>query len=277
MTSYLDGRTQRIIIGQASSSSKPLNTGVPQDSVLGPILFSFYEQPIGEIIRKHGLAFHHYADDLQILITFYLNIDSLLDAIRRLEECIAEIKTWMTANYLKVNDDKSEFMPVVPRSAAHLLEGLTISIGEVRVSAVKNVRNLGAYLDSHLDMSHNVAILLKSKYEHVTPVLRELHWLPVESRIHFKIMVLVHRAVNDTGPVYLQELVNMYRPGRSLRSQSDRLLTRPRTRSRAGDASFVSAAADLWNNSPLNLRLIEDICNFRTALKAHYFTKHYGD
>ena len=239
----------------------------------------------------------------------------------------------MTANYLKFNNDKSECMPVVPRSAAHLLEELTISIGEVRVSAVNNVRNLGAYLDSHLDMSHKVAILLKScyfhmyhigqirkfrprktieravnamitsridycnallygtsgkslaklrllqniaakrtvgglKYEHVTPILRESHWLPVESRIHFKIMVSVHRAVNDTGPVYLQELVNMYRPGRSLRSQCDKLLTRPRTRSRAGDATFVSAAADLWNTLTLNLRLIEDICSFRTALKA---------
>ena len=73
----------------------------------------------------------------------------------------------MTANYLKVNDDKSQFMPVVPRSAAHLMEGLTISIGEVRVSAVKNARNLGAYLDFYLDMSHNVAILLKSCYFHM--------------------------------------------------------------------------------------------------------------
>ena len=62
-----------------------------------------------------------------------------------------------------------------------------------------------------------------SKYEHVTPILRELHWLPVESRIHFKIMVLVYRTVNDTGPGYLQAFVNLYRPGRSLRSQSDRL------------------------------------------------------
>ena len=90
-------------------------------------------------------------------------------------------------------------------------------------------------------------------------------------------MVLVHKEVNDDGPVYLQEIVNMYRPGRSLRSQSARLLTRPRTRSRAGDATFVSAAADLWNILPLNLMLIEDICSFKTGLKAHYFTKHYGD
>ena len=191
-------------------------------------------------------------------------------------------------------------MPVVPRSAAHLLEGLN---GEVRVSAVKNVRSLGVYLDCHLDMFHNVAILLKScyfhmyhigqirkflprktiervvnamitsridycnsllygtsgknlvklrrlqnvaakiivggsKYEHVTPILRQLHWLPVESRIHFMIMVLVHRAVDNTRPVYLQELVNMHRPGRSLRSQSDRLLTWPRMRSRAGDTTY---------------------------------------
>ena len=74
------------------------------------------------------------------------------------------MKTWMTANYLKVNDDKSEFMPVVPRSAAHLLEGLTKSIGEIRITAVNNVRNLIAY---HSDMSHNVAILLKSAYFHM--------------------------------------------------------------------------------------------------------------
>ena len=69
----------------------------------------------------------------------------------------------------------------------------------------------------------------------------------------------------------------MYKPGRSLRSQSARLFTRPRTRSKAGDATFVSAAADLWNTLPLNLRLIEDICSFKTALKEHYFTKLYGD
>ena len=82
----------------------------------------------------------------------------------------------MTANYLKVNEDK--FMPAVPRSAAHLMEGLTISIGEVRVSAVNNVRNLGAYLDCHLDMSHNVAILLKSCYFHMYHIGQIRKFLP---------------------------------------------------------------------------------------------------
>ena len=84
----------------------------------------------------------------------------------------------MTANYLKVNDDKSEFMPVVARSAGHLLEGLPISIGEVRVSAVKNVRNLGVYLDCPLDMSHNVAILLKSCYFHMYHIGQIRKFLP---------------------------------------------------------------------------------------------------
>ena len=84
-----------------------------------------------------------------------------------------------------------------------------------------------------------------SKYEHVTQILRELHWLPVESRTHFKIMVLVHRAVNDTGPVYLQELVNIDLGGHCALSLTGCFLDQELKRSTAGDATFVSAAADL--------------------------------
>ena len=64
--SYLQERTQRIVIGDQSSSTTTLTTGVPQGSVLGPLLLSLYVQPIGDIIRAHGLFFHHYADDLHI-------------------------------------------------------------------------------------------------------------------------------------------------------------------------------------------------------------------
>ena len=72
IASYLQGRTQRVVIGEQSSSSSMLTSGVPQGSVLGPLLFSLYVQPIGDIIRAHGLFYHQYADDLHLYCHFAL-------------------------------------------------------------------------------------------------------------------------------------------------------------------------------------------------------------
>ena len=167
MESYLHNRKQRVVIGQDTSDQHGLNTGVPQGSVLGPVTFSLYVQPIGNIIRKHGLQFHHYADDLQLIIFFDLNPESLLDALRRLEACIAEIREWMTSNYLKLNDGKTEFMPVVPVSAKHLVDGLSILVGGARVVAVGKVRNLGVHLDMHMTMAANCSMIIRCCYHHL--------------------------------------------------------------------------------------------------------------
>ena len=68
------------------------------------------------------------------------------------------------------------------------------------------------------------------KMEHITPVLKTLHWLPISYRSQYKLMMYTYRALNDTAPVYLKELVVPYQPTRSLRSASENLLTVPRTR-----------------------------------------------
>ncbi len=68
--SYLKERTQTVSVGSCHSKSETLKYGVPQGSVLGPILFSSYNSPIGEIIEKHNMCYHLYADDGQLYLAF---------------------------------------------------------------------------------------------------------------------------------------------------------------------------------------------------------------
>ncbi|KAK2171890.1 hypothetical protein NP493_1005g00006 [Ridgeia piscesae] len=95
MLSYLKERTQRVVIGDQSSSTTTLTRGVPQGSVLGPLLFSLYVQPIGDTIRAHELFVHQYADDLHIYAHFDLNHSALLAAVKQMEDCLEEVKVWI--------------------------------------------------------------------------------------------------------------------------------------------------------------------------------------
>ena len=113
---YLKERTQRVVIGDQSSSTTTLTTGVPQSSVLGPLLFSLYVQPIGDIIRAHGLFFHQYADDLQVYTHFDLTHAALVTAVKQMEDCLDEVKVWMARNYMSMNDGKTQYLPIVPKS-----------------------------------------------------------------------------------------------------------------------------------------------------------------
>ena len=97
-------------------------------------------------------------------------------------------------------------------------------------------------LDRLQRIQNNAArlILRSSKSEHVTPLLRSLHWLPVSDRIDYKVSSLAFSAINDSGPTYLSELLHLYTPSRELRSSSDtRQLRIPHTRTKTnGQRTF---------------------------------------
>ena len=90
--------------------------GFTQGSVLGPLLFSLYVQPVSDIIRKHGLSFHHYADDLQMYTTFEYDHHSFSTALVKLQCCVSELPEWFSAKHLIMNDDKTEFILFVPKT-----------------------------------------------------------------------------------------------------------------------------------------------------------------
>lgn len=105
--SYLSQRTFCVSIDDCVSSTAPLSCGVPQGSVLGPLLFSLYLLPLGSIFRKHGISFHCYADDCQIYVPLK---KPDLHSITPLLNCLHDIKDWMSLNFLNFNERKTEVM-----------------------------------------------------------------------------------------------------------------------------------------------------------------------
>ena len=111
-------------------------------------------------------------------------------------------------------------------------------------------------------------LLTKTKRrEHITPVLASLHWLPVMSRIDFKILLLTYKALNGTGPRYIANSLIHYVPTRTLRSSTSGLLTAPRnTTKKIGDAAFANYAPKLWNKIPKDIREASSLTIFKTKL-----------
>ena len=114
--------------------------------------------------------------------------------------------------------------------------------------------------------------------DHVTPAMRELHWLPVTFRVQYKLCLMVHSSVNGCSPEYVTDvLVPMsFLQGRAtLRSSTSGSFDVPRTRSCFGERAFSVAGPAAWNKLPSNLRLITDNYIFKSALKAHVFSIAY--
>ena len=106
--SYLSDSTQSVVVSGESSHSVPFSCGIPQGSVLGPILFTVYTLPLGNIIQRYEIYFHLYADDTQRYIFFKPARSGFIALKSLLHQCVAEIRMWMRQNFLKLNSDKTE-------------------------------------------------------------------------------------------------------------------------------------------------------------------------
>jgi len=337
--SYLTGRTQSVLIGNSRSEKCNLDFGVPQGSILGPKQFIGYSAPLAEIVKAHGLKFHLYADDTQLHLAFEPIDDKMNIAIEQLEDCIADIRSWMAKNFLKLNDDKTEFLILGTHRQLKKLSPATLHIGESEIQTTDSARNIGAIFDANMNMVKHVDTVCKSawyhlrrigsirkyldmsstktlvhafisskldnlnsllyglpgkllhklqrvqnaaarlvtrtkKFDHITPVLKQLHWLPVKERIDYKVLLLTYKALNGQGPAYIKEMLI---PCTGPRSRERLLLQIPVTKLVTyGDRAFSKAAPKLWNAIPVDIRHSKSTEIFKKSLKTYLFKQAYN-
>ena len=167
--SYLKDREQFVQIENTKSSIRQLLRGVPQGSVLAPLLYVLYTAPIADIIKSHDLHYHLCADDSQFFFPSQSQQDVCL-VKSKLEACVKRIDSWMVSNRLKLNQDKTELVIISSRYRQSL--ALThLQVGEEKICSSESVRNLGIHFDQHARMHVRVKkrlsslILLSKEYE----------------------------------------------------------------------------------------------------------------
>ena len=298
-----------------------------------------YTSPLGDILRRHNIQYHFYADDTQLYISF--DVEDTKSAISTMEACIKDVRLWMAKNFLRLNDSKTEILLIGSNHIASKVPSFSVTIGDHAIRPSDSVRNIGAIFDKTMTMKEQVSHMCRNawhhlrqigqirnyldteasskiihafvtsrldtfnsllynlpqdqikrlqriqnaaarmitktrKFDHITPTLQKLHWLPVKYRIEYKILLLTFKALNGMAPSYIRDLIKVSQQSRSRRSNSKNLLIAPHnSHAKTGDRSFTFAAPTLWNKIPQECRDAKTVQDFKSKLKTHLFKQAY--
>ena len=183
-SSYLSDRRQSVSIAGVSSAPLSLRYGVPQGSVLGPILYILYNTPMHSIASLHGVSDHLYADDDQQYTRFRVS-DSAdqARAFSSLSTCIGETKQWAATNRLKFNDGKTDALVAYSSYARKKPSLIPLVVGDSSIYPSSSVCNLGVTIDPHVKLDAHIRNVCKKAFFHLRRISRIKRFLSRSSLI----------------------------------------------------------------------------------------------
>ena len=173
--SFISDRQQYVAIGAKQSASVNCTSGVPQGSVLGPLLFAMYIPPVGNVVAAHSLRYHQYADDTQLYMAVQPGDDESFGPVSM---CVEDVARWFLENGLLLNPTKTEavmFGTKVQRDKITTASGIDVA-GTV-VPFRDTIKLLGVTLDSALVMDLHVTQVIRScsyhtrALQHIRPLM----------------------------------------------------------------------------------------------------------
>ena len=235
-----DNKTEFIILGSKNSLQKVddgqlvLHVG---DKVIKPVTK----------VRNLGVIFNNN-------MSFVEHVSSISKSVRYQLRNLGFIRRFLTPRACE------QLIHALISSRLDYCNAILFGLNKQQLDRLQSLQNASARL-----------LTFTPRMSSITPVLRSLHWLPVRKRIHFKLILLVFRALHGISPQYITDSLYPYNPTRTLRSGKDNLLPVPRTRHSWGDNAFSHAAAILWNQLPSSLRHISTYASFKGRLKTYLF------
>ena len=162
-SSYLTDRTHYVSLSSHCFAFAPVHSGVPQGSVLGPILLTMYIKPLSANIDSHSIIHHSFADDLQLQMS--APPDGISELLHSMQSCMSDVKAWATANMLILNDSKTKLMLVTSKRSKHLHNLPTsITIDNAQIPFKQSVKKLGFILDCNITMNAQVSNIARTCY-----------------------------------------------------------------------------------------------------------------
>ena len=222
LESFVRGRTQTVAFNDKQAQMTYLEYGVPQGSVLGPLLFVLYTADICDIAKSHGVGNHAYADDQQLYLHCFPH--EAPSAVNQFVACFTDIEQWMRSNRLKLNTDKTE---IIWLGTSHKLSKVTVThihLGDCEIKPSSSVRNLGVIFDRELKLVPQVNSVSKSCFYQIRQ-LKSIRRLVTVDAAKTLVHAFVSSRVDYCNSLYYGATDGVHKKLQSVLNAAARLVT----------------------------------------------------